>query len=58
MAASFQKTIETILCEKTKIAFMEFKKINKNKNNTFVIAGGVAANKGIRNTLNNLSKKK
>ena len=57
LAASFQKTIETILCEKTKIAFMEFKKINKNKNNTFVIAGGVAANKGIRNTLNNLSKK-
>jgi len=45
------------LFEKTKIAFMEFKKINKNKNKTFVIAGGVAANKGIRNILNNLSKK-
>ena len=57
LAASFQKTIEIILIEKTKIAFMEFKKINKNKNKTFVIAGGVAANKGIRSILNNLSKK-
>ncbi len=56
LAASFQKTIEEILYEKTKIAFMEFKKINKNKNNTFVIAGGVAANKGIRNKLDNLGK--
>ena len=56
LAASFQKTIEEILYVKTKIAFIEFKKINKNKNNIFVIAGGVAANKGIRNTLNVISK--
>ena len=32
------------------------KKKNKNNKNIFVIAGGVAANKGIRNTLNKLSK--
>ena len=55
MAASFQKTIEEILYKKTKIAFNEFKKLNKNKNNTFVIAGGVAANKNIRKILTNLS---
>jgi len=55
LAASFQKTIEEILYKKTKIAFNEFKKLNKNKNNTFVIAGGVAANKNIRKILTNLS---
>ncbi len=49
LAASFQKTIEEILYKKTKIAFNQFLKLNKNK--TFVIAGGVAANKGIRNKL-------
>ena len=57
LAASFQKTIEEILYKKTEIAFKEFKKINKLKNNTFVIAGGVAANKGIRNKLKKLSEK-
>ena len=56
LASSFQKTIEEILHEKTKIAFKEFKKKNKSNKNIFVIAGGVAANKGIRNTLNKLSK--
>jgi len=56
LAASFQKTIEDILYEKTKIAFQEFKKINNKSKNIFIIAGGVAANKGIRNKLNNLSK--
>jgi len=55
LAASFQKTIEEILYKKTKVAFNEFKKINKNKKNTFVIAGGVAANKNIRKILTNLS---
>ena len=56
LAASFQKTIEEILYEKTKVAFKEFnKKIKKNKN-TFVIAGGVASNKGIRNKLEIVSK--
>jgi len=51
LAASFQKTIEKILYEKTKKAFQEFKEINKIEKNNFVVAGGVAANKGIRNTL-------
>jgi len=56
LAASFQKTIEEILYKKTKIAFREFKKINKSKKNLFVIAGGVAANKKIRVSLEALSK--
>ena len=56
LAASFQKTIEEILYKKTKIAFAEFKKIYGNKNNLFVIAGGVASNKKIRDRLNLLSK--
>ena len=50
LAASFQKTIEEILYEKTKVAFQDFNK-KKQKTNTFVVAGGVAANKGIRNKL-------
>ena len=58
LAASFKKTIEEILKKKTKIAFEEFKKRNhKNKINHFVIAGGVAANKEIRDMLKNLCKK-
>jgi N6-L-threonylcarbamoyladenine synthase len=57
LAASFQKTIEEILCKKTNVAFKEFKKINGEKNNIFVVAGGVAANKNIRNVLTNLSLK-
>ena len=57
LAASFQKTIEEILCEKTKIAFKEFKKNNNSKKNTFVIAGGVASNKNIRQRLIDLSLK-
>ena len=56
LAASFQKTIEEILYKKSKIAFEEFKKINKENKNKFVIAGGVAANKRIRDVLKNLSK--
>ena len=52
LAASFQKTVEEILYKKSKIAFAEFKEINvKNK---FVVAGGVAANKNIREVLINL----
>ena len=57
LAASFQKTIEEILYKKTKIAFNEFKKISSKKNSPFVIAGGVAANKKIRNLLEKLSLK-
>ena len=51
LAASFQKTIEEILYKKTKIAFQEFNKINPKSNNNIVVAGGVAANEGIRNIL-------
>ena len=54
LAASFQKTIEEILYKKSKIAFEEFKKINKTNTNKFVVAGGVAANKKIREVLTNL----
>ncbi len=54
LAASFQKTIEEILHKKTKVAFMEFEKINKLKEKIFVVAGGVAANKNIRSMLINL----
>jgi len=51
LAASFQKTIEEILYIKTKVAFQQFKKINSKDKNSFVVAGGVAANKGIRDKL-------
>ena len=51
LAASFQKTIEEILYEKTKVAFDEFKKVNSQYKTSFVVAGGVAANKGIREKL-------
>ena len=51
LAASFQKTIEEILYIKTKVAFEEFKKINLIDKSSFVVAGGVAANKGIREKL-------
>ena len=55
LAASFQKTIEEILYEKTKVAFQDFNK-KKHNTNTFVVAGGVAANKGIRNKLIEVSE--
>ena len=51
LAASFQKTIIEILYKKTKIAFAEFEKKIKPKEKKFVVAGGVAANKEIRNML-------
>ena len=55
LAASFQKTIEEILYEKTKKAFEIYLKENTSIKRTFVVAGGVAANQGIKNTLKNLS---
>ena len=58
LAASFQKTINEILYEKTKIAMGEFLKDKKNIEKTFVIAGGVAANLKIRENLTNLSNEK
>ena len=54
LAASFQKTVEEILYKKSKVAFKEFKNLNNDKSNTFVVAGGVAANKNIREVLKNL----
>ena len=56
LAASFQKTIEEILYKKTKIAFNEFEKMNEFNKKIFVVAGGVAANKKIREVLKNLCK--
>ena len=58
LAASFQKTINEILYEKTKVAMDEFIKNKKNKKNTFVIAGGVASNLSIRENLIKLCKEK
>ena len=58
LAASFQKTINEILYEKTKKAMEEFLKDKKNIEKTFVIAGGVAANLKIRENLTKLSKEK
>ena len=51
LAASFQRTIEEILYKKTKIAFTNFEKQNNPNKKSFVVAGGVAANKNIRNML-------
>ncbi len=51
LAASFQRTIEEILYKKTKIAFTDFEKQNNSNKKSFVVAGGVAANKNIRNML-------
>ena len=56
LAASFQKTVIEILYKKTKIAFSEFEKQIKLKEKKFVVAGGVAANKEIRNMLISLCK--
>ena len=58
LAASFQKTIEEILYKKSKIAFEEFKILNTTNKNKFVVAGGVAANKKIREVLKNLCNEK
>ena len=58
LAASFQKTINEILYEKTKVAMEEFLKNKNNKKKNFVIAGGVASNISIRENLIKLSKEK
>ena len=51
LAASFQRTIEDILFTKTKVALDEFKELNSMSKGSFVVAGGVAANKGLRKKL-------
>ncbi len=56
LAASFQSTINKILYKKTKIAIQEFKNKTKEKKVQLVVAGGVAANKSIRENLTTLSK--
>ena len=56
LAASFQRTIEQILYKKTKIAFSEFENKNHLNEKKFVVAGGVAANKKIREMLVELCK--
>ena len=58
LAASFQKTVIEILYKKTKIAFDKFEEQIKLKNKKFVVAGGVAANKKIRNMLIKLCEEK
>jgi len=58
LAASFQKTINEILYEKTKVAMKEFLKTKQNKKSTLVIAGGVAANLKIRENLTKLANEK
>ena len=54
LAASFQKTVEEILYKKCKVAMKEFKGAKINTKNTFVVAGGVAANENIRKILKKL----
>lgn len=56
LAASFQKTINEILNVKCKSAMNEFSSTHRKSKKVFVISGGVAANKSIRNNLDQLSK--
>ena len=55
LAASFQKTVLDILYKKTKKAIEQHLELYP-KNRTLVVAGGVAANNQIRNTLKKLCK--
>ena len=55
LAASFQNTINRILYKKTKVAVEMFKEKTKKENFQLIVAGGVAANKTIRNNLSILS---
>jgi N6-L-threonylcarbamoyladenine synthase len=57
LAASFQKTVEDILSEKSRFAMNLFKEKNNNQKKIFVIAGGVASNLKIRKKLIDLSIK-
>ena len=56
LAASFQNTINKILFKKTKVAIKAFKEKTKKKEVQLIVAGGVAANKSIRENLSNLAK--
>ena len=58
MAASFQATINKIIYAKTRNAILEYKSLVKSKKDLkIVVAGGVAANKSIRKTLQKLENK-
>ncbi len=56
LAASFQNTINNILTKKTKIAINLFKDKTVSKDIKLIVAGGVAANKSIRENLTKLSE--
>ena len=56
LAASFQNTINKILYKKTKIAIKIFEEKTQAKEINLIVAGGVAANKTIRENLSNLGK--
>ena len=56
LAASFQNTINKILYKKTKVAIETFKEKTKKKEVQLIVAGGVAANKSIRENLSNLAR--
>ncbi len=59
LAASFQNTINIILKRKTLVAMDLFRKnLSLNKKYPFVVAGGVAANKSIREGLSSICKDK
>ncbi len=58
LAASFQETVNKILIKKTEVAMNEYIKYqSKDSMNTFVVAGGVAANETLRRSLKDFSKK-
>ena len=54
ICASFQKSMELIFKQKTKKAIELFSKVSSVKSPSFSLAGGVAANKEIRNSLRGL----
>ena len=56
LAASFQSTVNKILNKKTRIAVQQFKEKTNIEHINLVVAGGVAANKTIRDNLINLAK--
>ncbi len=57
LAASFQETIINILKIKTEVAFNDYNKLKGKGKNSFVVAGGVAANKSIRKNLKEIAEK-
>ena len=56
ICASFQESIKLIFKDKTRKALELFSKITSEKEMSFSLAGGVAANKAVRDTLKELCK--